>query len=70
MTISRAQDEALDAAERQIQHILLNLEDEHGLKIENVEVDTRNFANLRVEIFAAPVGRGTLATTATEGAKP
>lgn len=38
-------------AEEQIQRILIDLEEEAGEEIDSVDVDTRQFANLRVEIF-------------------
>lgn len=40
----------VEAAELAIQKILLDLWNEHGISVENVEVDTRNFANMAVEI--------------------
>jgi hypothetical protein len=43
-------DEALKQAELRIQRILLDLAERLGQDIEHVEVDTRNFSNLRVEI--------------------
>lgn len=49
---------AIVAAEKKIQAVLLDLVNEHGLQIETVDVDTRNFANFRTEIFEkAPRGR-------------
>lgn len=42
---------AITTAETAIQKILLDLQERQGIKIENVSVDTRNFANLSVEIF-------------------
>jgi hypothetical protein len=44
-------DEARAKAEIAIERILLNLTSETGLKLDTVEVDTRNFANCNVEIF-------------------
>jgi len=44
-------DDARAKAEIAIQKILLALEDETGVDIEDVNVDTRNFASLNVEIF-------------------
>lgn len=41
---------ALRQAEHRIQRLLLALEEETGKRIDHVEVDTRNFANLRTEI--------------------
>lgn len=41
----------LKTAERRIQNLLIELEEDLQCKIESVEVDTRNFANLAVEIF-------------------
>lgn len=43
---------AIAQAEEQITAILRKLEEGHGLKIEDVRVDTRNFANLATDIFA------------------
>lgn len=42
----------LDNAEKGIQAILLALENDHGIKVAHVDVDTRNFGNYRVEITA------------------
>ena len=44
---------ALERAEAKIQRILLDLEEETGEKVDLVNVDTRNFANLSVEVFFA-----------------
>lgn len=44
-------DAAIEKAEQQIQRILLDLADETGRDIDFVNVDTRPFANLKVEIF-------------------
>lgn len=44
------QDAALQKAEKAIQEILLDLENEHGIAIDSISVDTRNFANLAVTI--------------------
>lgn len=41
---------ALRQAEHRIQRILIELEEETGKRIGHVEVDTRNFAQLRTEI--------------------
>lgn len=43
----------LETAEKKIQKILLDLVNEHGLKVVHVEVDTRNYANLAVQITAS-----------------
>ena len=40
----------LKQAEERIQRILIDLEEETGKRIDHVEVDTRNFAQLRTEI--------------------
>ncbi|MEJ2116365.1 MAG: hypothetical protein P8Y36_00110 [Alphaproteobacteria bacterium] len=40
-----------EKAEEQIQRILIDLEEESGESIDVVQVDTRQFANLKVEIF-------------------
>jgi uncharacterized protein YaeQ len=47
-------DNRVREAEKQIQEILLDLVNEHGAKIEWMEVDTRRFANLSVNIVAHP----------------
>lgn len=44
-------DDARARAEIAIQKILLDLENETGREIDEVNVDTRNFASLNVEIF-------------------
>lgn len=50
------QDKALlRLAEEKIQSILLDLVNEHGLDIDGVKVDTRNWANFRVEIWTRPL---------------
>jgi hypothetical protein len=49
--LQHACDAALKKAEVTIQQILLALEEATGREIDAVHVDTRNFANLRVEIF-------------------
>jgi len=46
-------DEQRRAAERSIQKILIDLEEETNEEIDAVQVDTRNFASLRTEIFFA-----------------
>lgn len=54
-------DDACAKAEIAIEKILRALEAESGGRIDYVEVDTRNFANLNVEIFfreGAPIGAG------------
>lgn len=48
--MTEAQLKAIEAAEAEIQEILLDLDVEVG-KIAHVNIDTRNFANYRVEIF-------------------
>lgn len=42
---------AIVDAEKKIQAIILGLVNDHNLEIECVDVDTRNFANFRTEIF-------------------
>ena len=42
---------ALKTAEEKIQRILIDLEEETGESIDAVQVDTRQFSNLKVEIF-------------------
>lgn len=44
-------DEHRERAEKQIQKILIDLEEDTGQRLDMVEVDTRMFANCRVEIF-------------------
>ncbi len=52
--MSKRRDENFDVAltdlEFTIQNMLIDFANEHGCKIESVRVDTRNFANLNVEI--------------------
>jgi hypothetical protein len=40
----------LKRAEGRIQSILIEVEEETGKRVDHVDVDTRNFANLRTEI--------------------
>lgn len=40
----------IERAQEQIQKILIDLEDEAGIEIDDVDVDTREFSNLRVQI--------------------
>lgn len=42
---------ACQEAEKRIQRTLLDLQEEVGARIDQVNVDTRNFANCGVEIF-------------------
>ena len=42
---------ALEDAEQYIQRILLELSEVTGKRIDHVDVDTRNFANYKTEIF-------------------
>ena len=44
-------DALTDAAEKAIQKILRDLEDETFKSVDQVNVDTRNFANCATEIF-------------------
>lgn len=46
---------AIIAAEKKIQSILLDLVNEHSLKLEHVRVDVRTFADFKVEILTAPI---------------
>lgn len=46
-----AQEQAVEKAEKAIQKILIDLENDNNVEIESVDVDTRNFSNLRTEIF-------------------
>ena len=41
----------IETLKKKIQKLLLAFEEEHGHKIDAVEVDTRNYANLVVSIF-------------------
>lgn len=52
-SIQAAADNARAKAEIAIEKILNGLEHDTMLKIDQVQVDTRNFANLNVEIFFA-----------------
>jgi hypothetical protein len=40
----------IEALEKKIQKLLLDFEEEHGHRIDRVNVDTRNFANCAVEV--------------------
>lgn len=44
-------DRKIKQAEEAIRRLLLDLQDEIGERVERVEVDTRNFANLATEIW-------------------
>jgi hypothetical protein len=44
-------DPRVKEAEREIQKILLELEEEIGASVEHVDVDTHNFCQLRTSIF-------------------
>ena len=44
-------DEAVKSAENKIRAILLNLVNEHDIKIDGIEVDTRTFADCAVTIY-------------------
>lgn len=46
-----AKDKALKQVERKIQAMILDLENQFGVEVESVRVDTRNFANRSVEII-------------------
>lgn len=46
-------EQALKRAEDKIQKVLLDLQNETGERVDLVRVDTRNFANLSVEVFFA-----------------
>jgi hypothetical protein len=48
--LKREDEPAVKHAEQRIQRILIELEEELGKRIDHVEVDTRNFAQLRTEI--------------------
>jgi hypothetical protein len=41
----------LDELENRLRSLLLDFESQSGREIESVRVDTRNFANLAVEVF-------------------
>jgi hypothetical protein len=49
--LTTEQDAAVSKAEVRIRKILIDLEDETGLQIDHMRVDTRNFANNDVSIF-------------------
>lgn len=49
--LTAAKMQAVKEAEEKIQRILLDLEDVVGEDVNSVDVDTRQFANLRVEIW-------------------
>lgn len=42
---------AVERAEERVREILFDLEEETGASIESVEIDTRNFAQLRTDIW-------------------
>jgi hypothetical protein len=46
----------VDELEHAIRTLLLDFEEESGREIESVRVDTRNFANLHVEVFLKGAG--------------
>jgi hypothetical protein len=48
--LKREDEPTVRHAERRIQRILIELEEELGKRVEHVEVDTRNWAQLRTEI--------------------
>jgi hypothetical protein len=48
--LNREDEPAVKHAEQRIQRILIDLEEETGKRVDHVEVDTRNFAQLRTEI--------------------
>jgi len=48
--LTSRQKSRLDQAENEIREILFALEEQVGLSIEHVEVDTRNFGQLKTEI--------------------
>lgn len=54
---------AITAAEKKIQAIVLDLVNNHGLDIDSVTVDTRNFANFRTEIFEVAPRRVAVASS-------
>lgn len=64
-------DTVLLIAERRIQSILLDLQDQIGERVDQVSVDTRNFANCKTEIYlaesAAVVERRRAAITSHKG---
>jgi hypothetical protein len=49
--LTTEQDAAVSKAEARIQKILIDLANDLELDIDHVRVDTRNFANLAVEIL-------------------
>ena len=48
--LKREDEPVVRHAEQRIQRILIDLEEELGKSVDHVEVDTRNFAQLRTEI--------------------
>jgi hypothetical protein len=54
-TLEQAKEAAIEAArikaEKAIQRILIDLAETTMSKVDHVDVDTRNFANLKVEIY-------------------
>lgn len=53
---------AVKAAELKIQEILFDLSENTGREIDQVQVDTRRFGNLKVEIFfeGGPLAEGSV----------
>lgn len=47
----QTEEQIIKEAEKRIQRALLDLEEEVGKNIDQVNVDTRNYANCSVEIF-------------------
>lgn len=55
--LSRKQEKLLELAERAIAATLLKLEEDTGLTVAYVSVDTRNFAHLETQISLTNQGR-------------
>lgn len=49
--LDKLREQRTKAVEQKIQRILLEFEEEAGMRIDSVTVDTRNFVNCAVEIF-------------------
>lgn len=47
----RMKERAIEKLQKDIQKLLLDFQEERGEEIEDVRVDTRNFANLSVEVL-------------------
>lgn len=45
---------AITEAEKKLQSILIDLVNEHDIKLQDVRIDVRTFANFKVDIFISP----------------